>query len=231
MPHALTLAAATVTLLPALAACSSGGDAPTGIAITAEDSSCKIERTNLDAGQKTFTVKNNGSKVTEVYVYGRNGDEFTSVITEVENIGPGTTRDMSVDLAAGTYEIACKPGQTGDGIRTRITVAGNSSSTASAGNQARYDREIELSTDGTTISGVPAHASRGERIEFKLRNHASGPRTLEVKSPAGAVAGEAENIAAGEDGELILDLHTPGAWQIIVEGPGVDDIVTPLNVS
>ncbi len=46
----------------------------------------------------TFEVTNKGSKVTEVYVYGEQGGEFTKVISEVENIGPGTSRDMSVDL-------------------------------------------------------------------------------------------------------------------------------------
>ena len=48
----------------------------------------------------------------------------TTVVAEVENIGPGTSRDMTADLAPGTYEIACKPGQTGDGIRAQLTVTG-----------------------------------------------------------------------------------------------------------
>jgi iron uptake system component EfeO len=44
------------------------------------------------------------------------------VMTEKENIGPGTSATVAVDLAAGAYEVACKPGMTGDGIRTALTV-------------------------------------------------------------------------------------------------------------
>lgn len=81
-----------------------------------------MDPTDLPAGPTTFEVTNTGSSVTEVYVYGEENGEYTKVISEVENIGPGTSRDMAVDLASGTYEIACKPGQTGDGIRTEFTV-------------------------------------------------------------------------------------------------------------
>ena len=36
---------------------------------------------------------------------------------EVENIAPGLSRDLHVELPAGTYETACKPGMIGKGIR------------------------------------------------------------------------------------------------------------------
>jgi iron uptake system component EfeO len=58
--------------------------------------------------------------VTEFYVYAE-GDR---IMQEVENIGPGLTREMRVELPAGQYEGACKPGMVGDGIRTPITVTG-----------------------------------------------------------------------------------------------------------
>ena len=76
--------------------------------------SVEVARTDLDAGTSTFAVKNDGDDVTEVYVYA-DGDEVKG---EVENIGPGTSRDLDVDLTAGEYEVACKPGMKGDGIRT-----------------------------------------------------------------------------------------------------------------
>ena len=43
---------------------------------------------------------------------------------EVENIGPGLSRNLVVDLPKGTYEGACKPGMVGDGIRQTLTVTG-----------------------------------------------------------------------------------------------------------
>ena len=117
-------------LAPLLVSCG-GGDAGSGsgsgttVAVTADEKSCDVARTELDAGAVTFAVTNKGSSVTEVYVYGRDGDAYDKVVGEVENIGPGTSRDLDVDLSGGSYEVACKPGQTGDGIRTPINVKGD----------------------------------------------------------------------------------------------------------
>jgi iron uptake system component EfeO len=198
------------------------------VAVAAAEDSCAVERTELDAGAVTFAVTNKGSSTTEVYVYGEDGGRYTRVIGEVENIGPGTSRNLDVDLSAGSYEVACKPGQSGDGIRTRITVSGEGGE--SEGEESGYDREIELSTDGTTITGLDGGAKRGERIEFTLTNGADGPRTLELKDPDGGVAGEAE-VEAGATGELVVDLDAAGNWQVIVEGDGLEDLVAPLPVS
>ncbi len=122
LPALLCLLAA-----PVLAACGDSDPDAGGatVAVEASDDACKVSDTELEAGPVTFEVTNKGSKVTEVYVYGEQGGEFSKIISEVENIGPGTSRDLSVDLGGGTYEIACKPGQTGDGIRTKITVSGD----------------------------------------------------------------------------------------------------------
>ncbi len=93
---------------------SGGGDA---IAIMATQTECRVAQTQLSSGKHTFSVDNQGSEVTEVYVYG-SGDK---VVTEKEDIGPGTTAEFSVSLNPGEYEIACKPGERGAGIRETIT--------------------------------------------------------------------------------------------------------------
>jgi iron uptake system component EfeO len=49
-------------------------------------------------------------------------DDDGGVLGEVENIGPGTSREMAVRLSAGRYVTACKPGMTGDGIRGELVV-------------------------------------------------------------------------------------------------------------
>ena len=59
-----------------------------------------ISSNNLKAGSTVFAVTNKGSQVTEVYVYGKEGDSYSKVIAEVENIGPGTSRDLSATPAA-----------------------------------------------------------------------------------------------------------------------------------
>lgn len=116
--HLYRLASLAAVGTLALAGCSAGDDTVNGtIAVTATDTSCQIADTDLEAGGYTFAVKNAGEQVTEFYVY-----QGSKVISEVENIAPGTTRKLTVKLAAGSYEGACKPGMKGDGIRTRITV-------------------------------------------------------------------------------------------------------------
>ncbi|GGN38659.1 iron uptake system component EfeO [Actinoplanes campanulatus] len=119
----LAFAAAAVVL----AGCgSSGGDtAPDAaggpIAVKATDTSCEVARTQVDAGTSVFAITNGGQKVTEFYVYAA-GDR---VMAEVENIAPGLSRDLHVELPAGSYETACKPGMIGKGIRGQLTVSGS----------------------------------------------------------------------------------------------------------
>jgi iron uptake system component EfeO len=108
-----------------LAACSDSGTdgAAAGgpVAVNATDTVCEVARTDVAAGTVTFTVQNKGSKVTEFYVYAA-GDR---VMGEVENIAPGLTRELRVELPAGTYETACKPGMIGKGIRGALKVSGS----------------------------------------------------------------------------------------------------------
>ncbi|WP_055478696.1 iron uptake system protein EfeO [Sphaerimonospora mesophila] len=120
-------AAAAALALAGLAACSSetssgadGDAADKKITVAATDTACAVGTAELPAGTSTFTVTNNGSKVTEFYVYAA-GDR---VMGEVENIVPGLTRDMVVELPPGLYETACKPGMIGKGIRNPLKVTG-----------------------------------------------------------------------------------------------------------
>ncbi|QIM22258.1 peptidase [Phycicoccus sp. HDW14] len=94
------------------------GSADTALTVTATDDACTLSATTATPGSIAFTVTNSGSKVNEFYVY--SGED---IVGEVENIGPGLTRTLTVDdVAAGTYETACKPGMSGDGIRAAFTV-------------------------------------------------------------------------------------------------------------
>ncbi|GAA5064409.1 iron uptake system protein EfeO [Nocardia callitridis] len=115
----LTAALALPALLAACTSKDAGGDG--AITVTADDSNCEVARDTAATGTATFAVTNNGAKVTEFYVYGT-GDR---VLGEVENIGPGITRQLIVALPdPGTYQTACKPGMVGNGIRHDFTVTG-----------------------------------------------------------------------------------------------------------
>jgi iron uptake system component EfeO len=127
-PARKRLALIGLTGLTALTLAACGGDSSSGdsnaavgdIAVAAADDSCEVASSELAAGVHQFTVTNSGSKVTEFYVYA-DGDR---VMGEVENIAPGVARELRVELPAGDYETACKPGMIGDGIRSALTVTG-----------------------------------------------------------------------------------------------------------
>ncbi len=127
----LACAAAGLALSAGLAGCSgsksASGSGP--VKVTATDTECTVATVNLPAGAHVFSVRNTGSKVTEFYVYGE-GDR---VVGEVENIAPGVSRDLRVELAAGSYQAACKPGMVGDGIRSTLTVTGSAAALSTDG--------------------------------------------------------------------------------------------------
>ncbi|MFF4605326.1 iron uptake system protein EfeO [Streptomyces sp. NPDC001339] len=118
---AAVAAAAAVTAVAGCAAKSDGkGGGKGAIEVTATDSACDLSAKEFPAGHVRFAVHNKGAKVTEVYLYAP-GDR---IVTERENIGPGTAAEITAEVKAGSYEIACKPGMKGDGIRQKVTVTG-----------------------------------------------------------------------------------------------------------
>lgn len=90
------------------------------IAVTSSDNACEIATAEAASGVVQFTVTNTGSQVTEFYML---ADDGLRIIGEVENIGPGLSRDLVVQAAPGSYYLACKPGMIGDGLRSEFTVA------------------------------------------------------------------------------------------------------------
>jgi iron uptake system component EfeO len=107
--------------LPLLLLPACGGDSASGPAVTVKgtDTTCEPATTTFAPGSVKFELSNEGTKASELYVYGP-GDK---IVAEVENVGPGTKRSLTAKLTTGTYELACKPGQTGAGIRAKITVS------------------------------------------------------------------------------------------------------------
>jgi iron uptake system component EfeO len=146
MKHLATLGVMTIAAL-SLTACADDSTASGDLTVDASDSSCKVSVTKLDAGPSTFKVTNKGSKVTEFYVYA-DGDR---IMGEVENIGPGLSRNLVVDLPKGKYEGACKPGMVGDGIRQTLTVSGEAAKKLSDSQEltaaaTSYERYVKSQT-------------------------------------------------------------------------------------
>jgi iron uptake system component EfeO len=120
----LPLVAASVVGLGALTGCvaNSPGDASAGAGLSVDSSAdaCTVSAAQAPSGNLSFTVTNSGEQVTEFYVLAEDG---LRIVGEVENIGPGLSRDLVVQLAPGSYLTTCKPGMVGDGIdKTAFTV-------------------------------------------------------------------------------------------------------------
>jgi iron uptake system component EfeO len=120
------IAAAVVTAaaLPTLAACtdntsSAGGSDDRTIHVTSTDDKCELSSDTAPSGNLVYKVKNQGSQVTEFYLYGEDG---LRIVGEVENVGPGLSRNLVINVPAGDYVPACKPGMQGKGIRSSFTV-------------------------------------------------------------------------------------------------------------
>ncbi|MGW5986516.1 iron uptake system protein EfeO [Streptomyces anulatus] len=113
---------AAVTALTAVTGCAekadAGGDG--AVKVTATDTSCEVSKRTFPSGHLQLAVENKGSKVTEVYVLYPDD----RIVTERENIGPGTKANITAEIKAGSYEIACKPGMKGDGIRQKVEATG-----------------------------------------------------------------------------------------------------------
>jgi iron uptake system component EfeO len=116
-------AISALTTITAVAGCAEKSDAKDSgaIQVTATDHKCDVSKTSFPAGHVKLAVKNEGSKVTEVYVYAP-GDR---IVTERENIGPGTSSTINAEIKTGSYEIACKPGMRGHGIRQKVSATGD----------------------------------------------------------------------------------------------------------
>ncbi len=121
----ITAAVVAALALPVLASCtdnsasSSSGDDRRTISVTSSDDTCKLSADDAPAGNLVFQVTNEGDQVTEFYLYAEDG---LRIVGEVENVGPGLSRDLVINVPAGSYIPACKPGMSGQGIRSDLTV-------------------------------------------------------------------------------------------------------------
>ncbi|MFG2646631.1 iron uptake system protein EfeO [Streptomyces sp. NPDC048436] len=117
-------AIAAVAALTAVTGCTEKSDSKSSsgntVEVTATDDKCELSKTKLDAGHVELAIENKGSKVTEVYLLFPDD----RIVSERENIGPGTKQKLTAEVKSGSYQVACKPGMKGDGIRQKVTVSG-----------------------------------------------------------------------------------------------------------
>jgi iron uptake system component EfeO len=110
------------------------------IQVVSTDSKCTVSAGTAPSGNLTFAVKNDGAQVTEFYLLGADG---LQIVGEVENIGPGLTRNLVVTAGTGKYTTACKPGMQGDGIKAPFEVT-------DSGTQPAVDADFQKLIDTGT---------------------------------------------------------------------------------
>jgi iron uptake system component EfeO len=202
----LLIVAAPAALL--LGACGDDGGTATGesgdgtIVVAASDTACEVTKTGTDAGTVKFAIANKGNKVTEFYVYAP-GDR---VMGEVENIAPGLSRELVIELTAGTYETACKPGMVGKGIRNGFTVSGSSAPLTEDAKLAQatadYSRYVKSQT-GALIEQTTAFvtAVKGGDAE-KAKTLFPIARTYwERIEPVAEIFGDLDPLIDGREGD------------------------------
>ncbi|MER7193651.1 iron uptake system protein EfeO [Streptomyces flaveolus] len=116
-------AVATAAALTAVTGCAEKSDSANGdhvVTVTAKDDACDVSTKEFPAGHVELAIENKGSKVTEVYLLFPDD----RVVTERENIGPGTKQRVTAEVKAGDYRIVCKPGMKGKGIRQDVKATG-----------------------------------------------------------------------------------------------------------
>jgi iron uptake system component EfeO len=113
-----TTRAAAILMLALLGLTACVANAPTGstsgaLTVTSTATECTVSAATAPAGTVVFTVTNGSETVTEFYLLGENEAQ---IMGEVENIGPGLSRDLVVTLEPGNYYTTCKPGSASTGI-------------------------------------------------------------------------------------------------------------------
>ncbi|WP_129309457.1 iron uptake system protein EfeO [Streptomyces sp. L2] len=235
----LTVTAATaVAALTALSACTAKSDAKDGeaIKVTAADSTCDTSAKSVPAGQVTLKIQNTGSKATEVEILFPDD----RIVSEKENIGPGTKYTLTAEVKAGSYEIACRPGMKGHGVRQKLTVTGGH---ATAKRDPALDkavaayREYAQEQADATIPKVETFAKAVEAGDLEAAKKAYAPsrvgweRTEPIAESFGDIDPKTDTRADGlEKGQKWTGWHAleKALWQDKKIGPAQKTLAAQL---
>ncbi|TXS43254.1 peptidase M75 family protein [Streptomyces sp. uw30] len=202
----LLLGAGTaIAAVVSLAGCTQKNDAKAGdgaIQVVAKDDACEVSKKEFPAGHLRLDVENKGSNVTEVYVLYPDD----RIVTERENIGPGTKATVTAEIKAGDYEIACKPGMKGDGIRQKVTATGGAAAAKRSPEMdkavAAYRQYVQTQADETLPKvKVFTDAVRAGDVEAAKKAYAPSRIGWERTEPVAESFGDIDpKVDVREDG-------------------------------
>lgn len=217
MSRAPLVAVAAVALSVTTAMACSSESTPT-VKVTATDTTCTAVPNQVKSGKVKFELDNQGTVITELYLYA-SGDRD---LDEVENIRPGEKGQFSVSVGGGTYELACKPNQVGDGIRTTFTVTGSPDSRftappdkATARGRAEFAAGVVLDDHGFQAGLSELFVVKGQTVSLHVDNASGSPHGFAVLAPDGSTLGEIPPIAPGASADLKLTFTVLGTYTAI----------------
>lgn len=135
---ALALVAVTAVTL---SGCVANSTAPVGtpgaLTVNSTATECAVSAATVPSGPVSFAVSNTADAVTEFYLMGSDG---LSIVGELENIGPGITRTLTIQAKPGTYYTVCKPNMVGNGVaKTPFTVTDSGTAVVAGNDEVQMD--------------------------------------------------------------------------------------------
>lgn len=104
---------------PATSASGSPSASGTVVTVTETDFALALSQTTFTPGTYTFVAENNGNTTHALEIEGPGIEE-----QETNDLSPGDSGQLTVELQAGTYELYCPvDGHKDRGMKTEITVA------------------------------------------------------------------------------------------------------------
>ncbi|MGW0966563.1 iron uptake system protein EfeO [Streptomyces sp. NPDC002516] len=202
--HLFVGAGTAIAVVVSLAGCTQKGADTAGsgaVQVVSKDDSCSVSKKEFPAGHLKLNVENRGSKVTEVYVLYPDD----RIVSERENIGPGTKAVITAEIKAGDYEIACKPGMKGDGIRQKVTATGGTAAKRSPEMDAAvsaYRQFVQTQADETLPKAkVFTDAVRAGDVEAAKKAYATSRIGWERTEPVAESFGDIDpKVDVREDG-------------------------------
>lgn len=200
----ILVAVLVTTSLTLLAGACSSDAAGTTVEVTGTNDGCAPAQDLLDAGTIDFEFTNEADKVSELYVLRSNGD----IVAEVENVTTGTSRTLTVDLVAGDYTLRCRPGQTGDGLTSDVTVTGTGGTAAEEPDRTITFEAVDFRYTDLDLNDITA----GDTIRFEMTNSGTEEHEFEVLGPDGDPIGEVAAVEPGETAGATITFDTPGDY-------------------
>src|SRR5439155_8498909 len=117
------------------------------------------------------------------------------------------------------YEVACKPGQTGSGIRRQLVVTGTPKKGAAT--PKAPDRALTITSKDYSFDGLGGFAARaGETVAFSMHNEGEKEHEFEVRGANDKALGEIGPTKPGATGTVTLTFKKAGTYTYVC---GIED--------